>query len=121
MTIVPISALATQTGPILLEEPELSLHEEVVRQLPTIMARATKATRRQVIATTHASDLLLDDGLGLDEVLLLTPSDEGTTAALGSSLADVRSFIESGFNLQEALAKALTPESIYQLSFLKFS
>lgn len=111
----------SQTGPILLEEPELSLHEEVVRQLPTIMARATKATRRQVIATTHASDLLLDDGLGLDEVLILTPSDEGTTAALANSLADVRSFVESGFNLQEALAKALTPESIYQLSFLKFS
>lgn len=110
-----------QTGPILLEEPELSLHEEVVRQLPSLMAKASKATGRQVLATTHASDLLLDEGLGLDEVLVLTPTDEGTNAQLAHSLPGVQGYIDSGFNLQEALANPLRPDSIGQLSFLKFA
>jgi predicted ATPase len=111
----------TNTGPILLEEPELSLHEEVVRQLPTMMLRATKSTGRQVLATTHASDLLRDEALGVDEVLVLTPSDEGTTATLARDLPEVQRLLDNGYNLQEALNKALKPDSIGQLSFLKFA
>lgn len=40
-------------GPVLLEEPELSLHTDIVRQLPSVLARAQGRTRRQVILTTH--------------------------------------------------------------------
>jgi predicted ATPase len=93
----------------------------VVRQLPTMMLRATKSTGRQVLATTHASELLRDEALGVDEVLVLTPSDEGTTATLARDLPEVQRLLDNGYNLQEALNKALKPDSIGQLSFLKFA
>ena len=67
-------------GPVLLEEPELPLHSSVVRQLPTILNRVRSAGGPQVLLTTHATDILQDQGLGKDEVVLLTPEAEGTEA-----------------------------------------
>ena len=55
-------------GPLLLEEPELSLHPEIVRFLPQMFARMQRRTGRQIILSTHSPDLLRDDGIGLDEV-----------------------------------------------------
>ena len=43
-------------GPLLLEEPELSLHPEIVRYLPQMFARVQRRTRRQIILSTHSSD-----------------------------------------------------------------
>jgi predicted ATPase len=65
-------------GPLLLEEPELSLHPEIVRYLPQMFARVQRRTGRQIILSTHSPDLLRDEGIGLDEVLLLRPRAEGT-------------------------------------------
>ena len=65
-------------GPLLLEEPELSLHPEVVRFLPQMFARMQRRSGRQMIVSTLDSvELLRDEGIGLDEVLLLTPSPKG--------------------------------------------
>ncbi|BAS27793.1 AAA family ATPase [Limnochorda pilosa] len=61
-------------GPLLLEEPELSLHPEVVRHIPQMFARMQRRTGRQVFISTHSPDLLRDDGIGFDEVLLLVPA-----------------------------------------------
>lgn len=72
-------------GPLLLEEPELSLHPEIVRVLPQMLARAQRRTGRQILLSTHSTDLLRDDGIGLDEVLLLVPGSEGTKVELASS------------------------------------
>ena len=71
-------------GPLLLEEPELSLHPDVVRHIPQMFARIQRKTGRQVIISTHSSDMLRDDGIGLDEVLLLKPEVEGTAVSLAS-------------------------------------
>ena len=109
-----------ETGPILLEEPELSLHEAVVSQLPTIIYRASKRSGRQVIATTHATDLLNDEGLGLDEVLVLAPSVEGTTAALAKDLPDVAELCRTGHTLKESLAAHLLPTEISALASMSF-
>jgi predicted ATPase len=109
------------TGPILLEEPELSLHAEVVRQLPSMIARASRASGRQVIATTHAHDILDDEGLGLDEVMLLLPGSEGTEAQLLSDSLEVRGAVDAGLSLREALAPYLVPSGIDRLASLPFS
>ncbi|HQI25200.1 MAG TPA: ATP-binding protein, partial [Smithella sp.] len=58
------------SGPLLLEEPELSLHPEIIRLLPQMFARIQRRTARQILISTHSPDLLRDDGIGLDEVLL---------------------------------------------------
>jgi len=56
-------AVLDSSGPLLLEEPEMSLHPEIVRVLPTMFARIQRKTSRQVLVSTHSSDLLLDEGL----------------------------------------------------------
>ncbi|KRS19902.1 recombination protein F [Roseovarius indicus] len=67
-------------GPLLLEEPELSLNEDVVRQLPELFSRIVKSqkTKRQIILTTHSEALLSNPGINSDSLLLVIPSDEGS-------------------------------------------
>lgn len=73
------------SGPLLLEEPELSLHPDVVRFIPQMFARIQRRSGRQILISTHSTDLLRDDGIGLDEVLLLEPETEGTSVQPASS------------------------------------
>lgn len=62
-------------GPLLLEEAEMSLHPEVVRHLPQLLARSQRKTGRQVLVSTHSLVILRDEGLGEDEVLRLAKLD----------------------------------------------
>jgi predicted ATPase len=68
------------TGPLLLEEPELSLHAEVVRYLPQMFERIHRArkVKRQTIMSTHSEELLRDKSIGPSEILWLEPSKNGT-------------------------------------------
>jgi predicted ATPase len=103
-------------GPLLLEEPELSLHPEVIRYIPSIMTRVQRSRERQILVSTHSPDLLLDSGIGLDEVLLLTPGGEGTSVTLASSLEQVALLLEHGESLSEALLPLAKPHNAEQLS-----
>jgi predicted ATPase len=58
---------------LLLEEPELSLNGAIVKKIPAMIHRLQKPRKRQVILTTHSTDLLSDRGIGLDEIILLNP------------------------------------------------
>jgi predicted ATPase len=71
-----------------LEEPELSLHPDVVRFVPQMFARIQRRLGRQVLISTHSSDLLRDEGIGLDEVLLLEPGEEGTSVRPANDFAE---------------------------------
>lgn len=66
------------SAPLLLEEPELSLHAEVVRHIPQMMARLGRKTGRQIFVSSHSAELLSDEGIAPEEVLMLQPSSEGT-------------------------------------------
>jgi predicted ATPase len=76
-------ALLDGSGPLLLEEPELSLHPGVVRYIPELMTRVQHRQSRQILVSTHSSELLGDEGIGAKEVLLFTPTRNGTVAAAG--------------------------------------
>jgi len=102
-------------GPLLLEEPELSLHPEIVRVLPQMLARAQRRTGRQVFLSTHSPEMLRDEGIGLDEVLLLIPSAEGTEVRLASSYLDIRGLLEGGLSLADAVIPKTRPEHAAQL------
>lgn len=67
-------------GPLLLEEPETSLHPEVVRQLAQIVERINRSRniRRQVMISTHSEELLGDKGIAAEEILRLQPGKAGT-------------------------------------------
>jgi predicted ATPase len=103
-------------GPLLLEEPELSLHDAIVEQLPVMIARAQKRSDRQTIITTHSEAMLNDTGLGLDEVHRLVPTDNGTEIETAKQNSRVRGMVQKGLNVGEAVMPEVRPSNIDQLS-----
>jgi predicted ATPase len=103
-------------GPLLLEEPELSLHPEIVRFLPPMFARLGRRAGRQIFVSTHSPDLLRDEGIALDEVLLLVPGREGTEVRSADSLQDVRDLLEGGLSLADIVIPKTRPEKAAQLT-----
>lgn len=103
------------TGPLLLEEPELSLHPEVVRFIPQMIFRIQQRSGRQVLISTHSSDLLRDEGIGLDEALLLDPGPEGTSVSLANSFKEVKNLLDGGLSLADAVMPRTRPKNAEQL------
>lgn len=103
-------------GPLLLEEPELSLHPEIVRVLPQMLVRVQRRTGRQIFLSTHSPELLRDEGIGLDEVLLLRPGSEGTEVTTAASHQDIRALLEGGLSLADIVIPRTRPERAGQLS-----
>ena len=102
-------------GPLLLEEPELSLHPEIVRYLPQMFARVQRRTGSQIILSTHSPDLLRDEGIGLDEVLLLRPEREGTEVTAASAFPEIRHLLQGGMTLADAVIPKTRPARADQL------
>jgi len=100
---------------LLLEEPELSLNAAIVKKLPSLMYRIQRQKKRQIILTTHSADLLEDEGIGGEEILLLTPSLEGTKVTTASSIDNVRDLLEGGLSIAEAVLPLTKPSEINQL------
>jgi len=108
-------AIAENGGPLLLEEPELSLHPEVVKALPQMFARMQRRTGRQILTSTHSTDLLKDEGIGIDEVLLLRPGAEGTEISAASDFHEVKDLLQGGSTLAEAVLPLTRPQKAEQL------
>jgi len=104
------------SGPLLLEEPELSLHPDVVRYIPQMFARIQRRTGRQILVSSHSTDLLRDEGIGLDEVLLLTPGIEGTSVKTAGDFDEIKALLEGGLSLAEAVMPRVGPRQVEQLS-----
>ena len=109
-------ALLEGQGLLLLEEPELSLNNDIVRQIPGLMHELTRQTPRQVMVTTHSYALLADSGIGLEELLLLKPNPEGTTVTQASKLKDVKALVEGGLSVGEAVLPLTNPPEAAQMS-----
>jgi len=101
---------------LLMEEPELYLHTAIIRRLPGLLWRIQTKKKRQMLISTHSYDLLLDSGIGGEEVLLLIPDTEGTTIRTASSIKEVRALLESGVSVAEATLPRTEPRNIDQLS-----
>lgn len=108
-------ALLDGIGPLLLEEPELSLHPGVVRQIPQMLGRMVTRTGRQIIVSTHSSELLSDSGIGLHEVRLLIPGAEGTDVRPASSFEQVRDLVDGGLTIADAVFPHTEPEGVEEL------
>jgi len=107
------------TGPLLLEEPELSLHPGVIRYLPQMFARIQRHNKRQIIVSTHSSDLLQDTGIGLDEVLLLIPSEGGTLVKSASDFNEIPDLLAGGLTLADAVIPLTQPKDAEQLALFE--
>jgi len=113
-------ALLDGNRPLLLEEPELSLHPEVVRYIPEMFARVQQRSGRQILLSTHSTDLLWSEGIGLDEVLLLQPGEQpgtGTLIRAASSIERAAELLEYGLPLPEVVIPETSPKEAQQLTF----
>jgi hypothetical protein len=110
-------AVLDGSGPLLLEEPELSLHSAVVRGIAGLFANVQRTTDgRQILVSTHSQDLLDDEGIGLDEVLVLEPGQEGTVVRLAGAFPDIEAMVQGGVPLSDVLGPRTAPGGIEQLA-----
>lgn len=103
-------------APLLLEEPELSLHTEVVRHIPQVMAKLGRRTQRQIIVSTHSAELLADPGIAPEEVLVLRPSAEGTDVHTAADSVQIAALLSGGLSVAEAVLPATAPAHAEQLA-----
>jgi predicted ATPase len=106
-------------GPLLLEEPELSLHEDIISQLPGMFARLDKTRKkatRQIFITTHARAMLAMLGIGANEVLRLEPGIEGTITRTADE-QEIR-LMEEGLSAADVLLPKTRLANIEKLSLL---
>ena len=107
---------------LLLEEPELSLNSGIIRKLPALMYRVQKQKKRQmrqIMITTHSSDLLSDAGIGGEEVLLLTPDEDGTRVELASSISEIKDLLQGGLTIADAALPRIVPRNMAQLDLFE--
>jgi len=108
-------ALQEGEGPLLLEEPELSLHTGIVRRLPSLIYRLQRARKRQVLISTHSTEMLSNHGIDAREILMLTPSVEGTHVKPAASVPEIQALMEAGMSAAEAVIPHTEPEKVEQL------
>lgn len=100
---------------LLLEEPELSLNEEIVRHLPKVIRKiqSQAKTRRQVFITTHSEALLSDRSIGPEEVLRLVTTPGGTEIQPLDTQEAI--MFESGMSVADVLLASVKPVDSQQL------
>jgi predicted ATPase len=113
-------SLLERNSLLLLEEPELSLNSEIVKQIPAILFSLANKQKCQVILSTHSWDLLSDKGIGAEEVIVLRPGQERTDALPLKKDKDSLVLLKSGLSVAEVAVPLATPEDAIQLS-LKLS
>ncbi len=104
---------------LLLEEPELSLNEDIVRQIHPLIWRMQRQAkyRRQIFVTTHSEALLQDKGIDPREVIRLEPSRDGTHAI---EISDTdKALIAAGYSIAEAILPKVRPAQVEQLSLFR--
>ncbi len=111
-------ALQDGEGPLMLEEPELSLHPALVRLLPPLMVgiqRDRRKALRQTILSTHSPELLADKGIGADEMLLVMHSPKGSTIIPGADQEDIVNELEAGLTMADVALPRTRPPALEQL------
>ncbi|ROZ64425.1 AAA family ATPase [Ramlibacter sp. WS9] len=106
--------LQEDPGLLLLEEPELSLNAKIVSFLAPFIYKLQG--KGQVLVTTHSHDLLADEGISLDEVVLLEPSTDATKIRPAKDLTDVVALVEGGLSLGPAILPHAAPPEIDSLA-----
>jgi len=108
-------ALLDGSSMLLLEEPEISLNDAVVKEIPLIIQRLQRSRKpkRQVVISTHSEALLSNPGIDGRGVILLEATADGST---GRTLQkDEASALEAGLSVAEVVLPKTRPSSVNQL------
>jgi predicted ATPase len=109
-------ALVESDSLLLLEEPELSLNDAIVREIPRLLQRIQrdkKRRARQVLTSTHSEALLSNPGIDGRGVLLLVPAAEGTVVRQINE--DEASALKHGLSVAEVVLPKTHPVDAEQL------
>lgn len=103
---------------LLLEEPELSLHEEIVRQIPLMIDRIKRQAkyRRQTLITTH-SQAMLDNPIDGRTILLVMPTDDGSQ--IRGATPEELAMLDAGLHPAEVLLPKARPLELGQLGLFQ--
>ncbi len=105
-------SLLESNSVILLEEPELSLNMGIVSKLAPSISRLQRNRGSQVLVSTQSDVLLIEPGIDGREVLMLTPSKEGTVVKPSSDFDDVCVLLKNGFTVGEVVLPQTHPKHI---------
>ncbi len=110
-------ALLESNSLLLLEEPELSLNDGIVEQIPLMMQRVQRESkrRRQVIITTHSDKLLSNTGIDALGVVMLEPGPDGTKTRPLDEFE--KKAVLSGLSIAEVALPKTRPPLAKQLAF----
>ncbi len=108
-------SLLDGNGLLLLEEPELSLHQAVVEQIPAMVERIQRGRKikRQVLISTHSEALLNNAGIDPRGLSVLEPSREGTTIRPVNEAESEG--LKAGLSIAEVVLPQTRPKGIEQL------
>jgi predicted ATPase len=100
---------------LLLEEPELSLNDAIVEQIPLFLQRVLRQSKRQrqIIISTHSQALLSNLGIDGRGVLLLEAASEGSTIR-PINLQETQS-LEAGLSVADVVLPKARPDGVSQL------
>jgi predicted ATPase len=101
---------------LLIEEPEISLNPAIVREIPAMIQRIQRQTkrRRQIIISTHSDALLSNPGIDAGGVLVIESKQNGSEIR-GIDETE-QGAVLSGFSVAEVMLPATRPPSAMQLS-----
>ena len=108
-------ALLDGSSMLLLEEPEISLNDEIVKQIPAIIETLQKnrKPKRQILLSTHSHALLSNLGINPKSVIVIEPSKQGS---IGRSVNDTEAvMLNAGFSLSETVLPSTNPKDVSQL------
>jgi hypothetical protein len=113
--------LQSGSGLLLMEEPELSLHQAVVQRLAPFISQAQtrRGSHRQAFISTHSVDLLSDEGIAPEEILLFTPTENGTNIEVGAERDDIRALMQSGLTAADAALPKTHSHQMSQMSLFE--
>ncbi|MGI4849940.1 MAG: AAA family ATPase [Janthinobacterium lividum] len=108
-------ALLDGSSLLLLEEPEISLNDAIVKEIPLILHRMQrdKKIKRQIILSTHSEALLSNPGIDGRSVIVLEAGSQGSVAR--SLAQDEEDAINAGLSVAEVVLPKTRPALVGQL------
>ncbi|MHB8151238.1 MAG: AAA family ATPase [Desulfobulbia bacterium] len=100
---------------LLIEEPELSLHQAVVEQIPLLMNSIQREMkqRRQIFISTHSEALLDNKGIDPKGVIVLESDKEGTKVRAVNEAEEKG--LEAGLSVADVVLPQTRPKKVEQL------
>ncbi|MBC6406879.1 MAG: AAA family ATPase [Rhodobacteraceae bacterium] len=104
--------LEKESVPLLLEEPELSLNEEIVAQLHTAFARLNRTKRRQIFISTHSYALLNNPGIDWESILRIGPTSNNEGSRIDPLMEQEKDLLRNGIPPSDALLPRPAQQSL---------